>query len=486
MTSPPAALVGVQQPRLSSFPPAVTSAGQEAVDLAAHAGLILDPWQQLVLDRSLSERADGQWSAFEVALVVPRQNGKGSILEARTLAGIFLFGEELILHSAHEVKTAVDGFRRILTLIEDTPDLWAKVKRVSHSRGDEGIEFKSGQRLRFVARTKGSGRGFSADLVILDEAYDLPDAAMAAMMPTLSARSLVGNPQIWYTSSAVNAEEHPHGRTLARLRERGLEGTDPSLAFFEWSVDEDEYEADPDGVAVSEAAWAQANPGLGIRISPEAVAREQRSLVPKLFAVERLSVGDWPADSAALTVVPMDKWSALIDPESTIVGTPTFAIDIPPDRSSGSVSAAGRRADGKAHVETAHRERGTGWIVAWAKSAHESQGGEFVIDPSSPAGSLIPALEAEGVPLHLMRTRDVIQAFGAFYDDCMNDALHHLGQPSLTEALLGARKRDLTGGGSSWARQDYSVDISPLVAATNALWGAAQAPPEYDPLESAY
>ena len=60
------------------------------------------------------ERADGKWAAFETALIVPRQNGKGSILEARELAGLFLFGEQLILHSAHEFKTAQEAFRRVL------------------------------------------------------------------------------------------------------------------------------------------------------------------------------------------------------------------------------------------------------------------------------------------------------------------------------------------------------------------------------------
>jgi hypothetical protein len=46
----------------------------------------------------------------DVGLVVPRQNGKGTILEARELAGLFLFGES-ILHTSHEFR------RRISPLI---------------------------------------------------------------------------------------------------------------------------------------------------------------------------------------------------------------------------------------------------------------------------------------------------------------------------------------------------------------------------------
>ena len=118
---------------------------------------------------------------------------------ARELAGLFLFGEQLILHSAHEFKTAAEAFRRVLALVEGSDDLRRHVKKVRTSHGDEGIELMTGQRLRFVARSTGSGRGFSGDCVILDEAYKLPREALGALLPTLSARP---NPQLWYTSSA--------------------------------------------------------------------------------------------------------------------------------------------------------------------------------------------------------------------------------------------------------------------------------------------
>ena len=158
MTSPPAVLLGSQEPTRLVLPPRVGSAGAEAVELARSAGLILDPWQATTLDAALSEQPGGQWAAFEVGVVVPRQNGKGAILEARELAGLFLLGEELILHSAHEFKTGQEAFRRVLNLIENTPDLDRKVKRVRTSHGEEGIETTTGARLRFVARSSGSGQ----------------------------------------------------------------------------------------------------------------------------------------------------------------------------------------------------------------------------------------------------------------------------------------------------------------------------------------
>jgi phage terminase large subunit-like protein len=262
----------------------------EAVELAAGAGIVLDDWQAYVLDQSLGERAGNKWAAFEVGLIVSRQNGKGTCLEARELAGLFLFGEELILHSAHEFKTAADAFRRIAALIQDNRQFSRHVKRIRTANGSEMIELKSGQRLRFVARSAGSGRGFSADAVILDEAYELGDKEMEALLPTLSARP---NPQVWYASTAGN----PDSVQLGRIRDRGLKGGDPSLAFFEWSAEETDDPADP-------VTWAKANPGLGIRISGEYVRREQASLSPDGFARERLSIGDYPVEGA-------DNWSTI-------------------------------------------------------------------------------------------------------------------------------------------------------------------------------
>ncbi len=292
-------LLGDQEPRLCSLPPydpAYTTG--RAVALAGLAGLDLDPWQRLVLEAGLRRRGD-RWAAFEVCLIVARQNGKGTVLEALELAALFLYPDvRLILHSAHEFKTAAEAFLRIRSLIEDNPEFDGQVARVRTAAGAEAIELRDGKRLRFVARSSGSGRGFTSDLVILDEAYKLGDQEMSALLPTLSARP---DPQVWYTSTAGN----PDSIQLGRVRARGVAGGDPSLAFLEWSVDPDAY--DP----ASEADWARANPGLGIRIAPDYIGREMAALGPDAFARERLSVGDYPVDGAGeWDVVGRDAWSA--------------------------------------------------------------------------------------------------------------------------------------------------------------------------------
>lgn len=451
---------GAQRPRVSSVPEAVSSSGVEAIDLAASVGLNLDPWQQLVLQGGCGERADGKWSAFEVAVVCPRQNGKNGILEARELAGLFLFGENLILHSAHEFKTAQEAFRRVLTLVENSDDLRKKVARVRTSHGEEGIELRNGSRLRFIARSTGSGRGFSSDCTILDESYALSAEAMGALLPTLSARP---NPQVWYTSSAGKRDSSQ----LMMVRDRGRAGGDPGLAYFEWSAGVDSAMDDRD-------AWALANPAMGIRIGEEFIEREFAALPLTEFRRERLGVWD---DEAAGSdwVIPIEAWKACADPASEIEDPVVFAPDVSFDRAWASISVAGARSDGVPAIEVVDYRKGTSWVAPRLAELVQRHGALGIgLDPGGPSGSLIPELESLGVPLILMSARDIAQGCGAIFDAVVSGSLRHRDQPELTTAVSSARKRPL-GDAWAWSRKEAASEITTLISATVALRAYSEA-----------
>lgn len=315
-------------PRVATYPAkADWAAGDEAVELAEAAGLTLDVWQQWSLKAALGARPDGKWASFEVGMEVPRQCGKGAILEARELAGLFLFGERLLIHTAHEFKTAQEAFHRIRALVENTDDLRRRVKRVRTANGDEGIELLDGARLRFLARSGGSGRGFSGDLVILDEAMYLPPEVMGALLPTMSARSnvTVGGPQVWYTGSAG----YETSEVFAAVRRRGIDGG-KSLCYVEYAA------GDPDdhlGKRVQlddRREWRRANPsmhGHSPRITEEFIEREREALTDEQFARERLCIWDRSVSEA---VIPPEMWARLEDRDSAMADPVAFAVDIPP------------------------------------------------------------------------------------------------------------------------------------------------------------
>jgi len=440
--------IGSQRPRVSSHPVGgISSSGREAVELAASAGLILDDWQAHVLDVSLSERRDHKWAAMEVGVIVGRQNGKGAILEARELAGLFLFDEALILHSAHEFKTAAEAFRRVLYLVQNTPDLERKVKSVRTSHGDEGIELRTGQRLRFIARSTGSGRGFSGDLVILDEAYNLPPSAMGALLPTLSARK---NPQIWYTSSAGTVESE----VLARLRERGAAGS-PRLAYFEWS-------AEPGAGLDDFEGWQAANPGLGIRIDPDFIEAERAALPAIEFARERLGI--W-AETSVDVAIDAEVWAKLADSESKDRSPVAFSVEINQERTKSSIMAAIMRQDGLVQVSSIEYGPGTHWVLDRLVSLEKDWKPVGIgVNPATSAGSLIPELEKAGIEPVLITGREEMQACGAFFDAINESKIRHGNQPALNLAVDQAIKRPV---GDMWVwHRRTTTDITPLTAAT--------------------
>ncbi|MFZ3569952.1 terminase [Streptomyces sp. BH097] len=483
---------GHQRPRIFTVPgTALSSAGQEAVDLAARAGLKLDPWQQFVLDQGMGERADGNWSSPEVAVNVPRQNGKGGIIEARELWGLFIGGENLILHSAHEFKTAKNAFKRIERLIRSCPDLHKRVKRYWQTVGEEGIELHTGQLLRFIARSGGSGRGFTADCIILDEDMILGDDAMGALAPTLAA---VHNPSTWYLGSAGIGTPSVQ---LARLRRRALGAAetgvpDPALAYFEWSINEHRDECprdctEHDDVDARESILI-ANPAIGYRLTLEKSANERLTMGDALYAQERLGVGRYPSDAAdTWQVIGEDAWRALAAAESEPSDPLVFAIDMTPERSHAAIAVAGHWRGGT-HVEVIDHQPGTAWIVDRAEKLHKAHKPKcWVVDGAGPAASLIEDLQERiGIEVVQPKARQVAAACGQFYDAVTEQALSHIDNAPLATALAGAQKRPL-GDAWAWARRVPSVDISPLVAVTLAKWGlGAQVEDSGDVLNSVW
>ena len=465
-------LLGCQTPRISLVPAAVDyELGERALDLAAEAGMDLDEWQQFALRTSMARTPGDKWAAKEVGVNAPRQNGKDAILELRELAEIDLMEDRprLVIHSAHLFDTSLEHFQRVLEMLDRTPRLNKKVKArgVSWSHGQEGIKFRNGSRIRFRTRTKGGGRGFSCDLLMLNEAMDLPEASYGALLPTLSARP---DYQIWYTGSAVDQEVHLDGVVFARVRERGIEGSDASLFYVEWSVEGEDPSDVPEDVIDNREAWATANPGLGIRISPQFVEMERRALASRTFAVERLGIGDWPPTSLD-GVISMASWAALVDKDSQIDGSPRFAVDTTPDRSRTTIAAAGRREDGKAHLEVVDRRPGTDWVVERLVQLYEDHDSDAVVlDAHGPVGSLLPALQRLGVLVHTVTAGEHAQGCGLLVDAVAEGTVRHLGTPELASALKGAIKRPL-GDAWAWSRKSSTVDITPLVACTLALWG---------------
>ena len=412
---------------------------------------------------------DGKWSAFEAAVVCPRQNGKGSILEARQLYGLFIGGEKLQVHTAHEFKTCYEHFLRISTLIENTPELFELVGKegIRRGAGDQAIITKLGTRIRFLARSAGSGRGFTGDTVYLDEAFALTSRVMGALIPTLSA---VPNPQVVYTSSAPDFSQ----QTLFELVQRGRSNTSDRLLYCEWGNEQGVHPTDRE-------AWARANPALGTRIDERFIEAELAAFsgAPEEFMRERLGV---IITQETAGVLPLGKWRECADPNSN-VSSGWASLSVGQGMGVAALAYAGRRDDGTIHVEVAKHDQGTAWVVEACRKAYADTGNPIVVDPKSPTGGLLERLKAEDIPVREVSSVEFVQGCAALQDDVLNARLRHMDQPILNTAVAGA---DIRTVGEAWAfsARASSVDITPLLAVSLAAGAAREG--EVTPTEAGF
>jgi hypothetical protein len=421
---------------------------------------------------------DGLWLHFESALNMPRQNGKGAILEALELWHLFEGGTALLIHSAHEFKTSELHFQRLEGLVRNTPELSSKVAAIKHSHGQEGIYLRNGNSLRFYTRTRSGTRGFSAGLVVMDEAMVISEAAHGSMMPTLRAQTRAKaphGPALVYTGSAVDELVHDHGVVFTRVRARGLAGDDPSLAYLEWSIEGDHPLDVTDEVAADQSLWAIANPGLGELISAEHMEREFRSMERRTFAVELLGVGAYPdIEGTGATLIGLEAWRDLTDESATMLDPVVLAFDVSPSRRS-SIAAVGVSEDaGEYLLELVDSREGTAWLAPrLTELMRRHEVAELVCDGYGPAVSIANQVEEAGLTIRRLDSGEHGQACGRLVDAVDERRLRHLGQDELTLAIRGARPRPL---GDAWAfsRRNSAVDISPLVAGSFALWSALE------------
>jgi hypothetical protein len=463
--------VGSQTPRVANFPPYPLSAAPEVVDLAESAGLYLDPWQKYVLTHGLGHQVNEQWTARKVSVWVPRQNGKGAIIEALELAWLFLFDEPEIVHSAHQHRTSQKAYARLEKLIRNTPDLHRRVRQYRQANGEQQIELWDGRLLQYSTRSRTAVRGFSVPKLVLDEAQELNSEQMAAMLPTVSA---MPNWQVWFFGTPPGDP----GAWVYGLRDDGEAGA-ARLAHFDWGLDLDPDDPEDQArIADIESAYA-ANPALGIRIEQETVEDEQKpSGLGAEYPAERLGVWKPRAAGGSMTIPPQ-LWSDLTDPDAGRPADVAFALHVNLDRTRAAVAYAGRRPDGLVQVGMVDWRAGTAWVVDRLVELQEKWRPVTVAIDTRSEGLLldlkkagIAAPEDPDEPgrgdLVIPTASDTAAAFAMFVDTAQAKGLRHADDAPVNAALAQAKPRPLAGG-VTW---DHRVpgEVGPLKAVTLALW----------------
>ena len=440
-------------PTFCRIPDGDESTGQDACDLADGYGVPLDPWQRDIV-RGILREIDGAPAVSQAALCIARQSGKGQILTAIELFGLFELGEQ-ILHTAHAVKTSSDGFRRLWSVIQSYPELAARVRRHSQMIGAEYVELDNGARIAFTTRSASAGRGLSLDRLIVDEAEDLPAAEVAALQPTVYSRPRAQSLFFGTAPGPMHDSE-----AFATMRKSAHEGLNPRLAYWEWCAEWGDDIDDPD-------VWLRTNPAVATgRVPLQAIVDDRAVLPVDAFRAERLSM--WIPAGATAVVFDPAQWDSLCDPASAPVTDLAIGVDAHPSRSSATVAIAGKRQDGRIHVEWYDTADGVTWLPAWVAARLDTTVRAVVVD----GGGALAELDWTGSRVRptIVGHREVAVACGLLWDAVTEGALRHRGQVELSKAVLGAKQRPMLGGQAfGWDRKAPGSSV--LIAATLALWG---------------
>jgi len=212
-------------------------------------GLALMPWQEYA-SRFLTARGKDGPLYKEVCIVVARQQGKTTLMQPY-IVGALKSGLK-VMHIAQNRELPRTMFRVIADALSQTPDLFprrrGKVIWPRFGSGQEEIVLSNGGTYRIAASGRGSARGWSNDIVVIDELREMDSFdVIASAEPTLRMST---EGQMVYLSNAG----FDNSVVLNSVRDRA--GKDPSLAYLEWS-------APPELEASDKEGWYAANPALG-------------------------------------------------------------------------------------------------------------------------------------------------------------------------------------------------------------------------------
>jgi hypothetical protein len=510
-------ILGSEAPRIFTPPrrelTPETTHGFAAIAFAEGLGYNLFPWQKWLLLHALElDPDDDRLYRFRTIVVeVARQNGKTLVLVVLALWALYGRDAKMVIGTAQDLANSERAWSEAVEICEADEELAALIEKITRGH-PKALKLTTGPEYRVASASRRGGRGFSGDLVLLDELREHQSwDSWAAVTKTMMARPRA---QAWAFSNAgdslsvvlryLRAQAHrdlgwPDGDgdksmlTDVDAELEALGASDhPAVGWFEWS-------APPSAKRTDVHAWAQANPSLNHTeivsdcVTERALLHALRTDPPHIFETEILcrwtsmaDAGPWPEGS----------WQATLDSTAAPSGRQIVCIDVSWNRSRTYIARAGHDAAGNVVAGIAEDRAGTDWVVAWLVANRDSYEGIVVQSNGAPVTSLCNDIEnarrpdgsAAQLPLIDWKGTDLATATGILFDRLDTRRIRHLPHPGLDAAATTAAVKVLSAGSWIVDRAKSTSDGAPLVALIGAVWGVETlAPPtQYDVLQSVF
>ena len=479
---------GKTEPRLFTKPlrklTPKTSLGYMFIDFCESIGEPLLPWQKWLSIHVLEivGKLDGDWHfRFRYAVVlVARQNGKTYWFKLLGLFFNYVLQTKLVIGTGQSLDKSNDTFEEAVETIEDSPMLNAEFEKALRGAGRREYLLKGGERWKVVALNR-KARGWSSDLILMDEAREMTDwLGWSAVSKTMMARPsaiLITVSNAGDVTSVVlrhlrmqahEALGDPDG-IAAKRASLGGEDLDDTLGLFEWS-------AAPECATDDKEAWAQANPSLGYGFLTERALKSAMKTDPEdVFRTECLC--QW-VESLLPQPFPEGAWAAGTDDRSSIMPESDlfYGIDMSTDRRWISIAVCGLREDGNYHVEVAARVPDAEKAIDWFRVRAQRKPMKLAFQGrGAPVTGLAEQIcTIKGIERHAVEGPELTNGWGRFYDAIAIQApgeapkrgvkIYHLPQPVLDAPAKTMQMRNMGGGLELPDRKKSPDDIAPLFA----------------------
>jgi hypothetical protein len=494
-------LKGSEEPRLWTRPlrplTPETTLGFEVIEFALlFLGVDLYPWQKWLLIHALELNPDGTFRFRRVIVLVARQNGKSML--AAVLAAWWLFVDAdrfedrlppfrfKVLGTAQNLDTAQDVWNLTGRWCDvenegHVPSLAKAVQKLQRKNGQPGIYLRNGAHYEVRAASRKGGRGKSAARVLMDEMRE--QQTWEAWDSVAQTTKAVFNSQLWGISNAGDVRSvvlrKQRETRIAEIEDWLARGVDeleayangelvaPTAALFEWSA--------PDGCALDDIAGIlQANPSIGYgEITVEMCLQDARDMLEASYRTEVLC--QWVTSQVKSFISPRDWRPRRVAPSEIVIprgGRTVWAVDTSEDDMTW-LAAAVLTTDGRPFVTARVKRTGMLWVPKFMADLAETSGHREVVVQSRGcrAAEFVPLFEDAGLIVHALDGGNFAHATARMRDRVRDQQLLIVEQPDIDTAIEGGVVTDYADNKAWSRRKSKPVDISGLIAMSEALYG---------------
>jgi hypothetical protein len=504
-------LLGRTEPRVFTPPKREltpeTSHGHAAIAFSEQMlQITLFDWQRWLLIHGLELNEDGTYRFRTVVVEVARQNGKSLMLLVLALWHLYALKSRQVIGTAQDLSRAEGSWKDAVALAESDEELAELIDRVYYGHPKELTILHPAQdgepervcEYRVAAATRRGARGFSGDLILMDELREHQSwDSWAAVANTMNARPKA---QAWAFSNAPDAlgivlrylralahrelgwpdgDEDVQGEILGTIEALpdfdDVPEVDFDTGFFEWSMPPGVPRNDPEGLM-------QANPACnhfevtencvtwkalisGLRTQPAHIAEAEICCRETTLGVG----GPFPEGSWSDT---FDDPEKPVTPDSKII----VCVEVSNRRDQTYITRTGLSDGGVAVTAVWEDRAGTDWVKDYLVENRKTFVTVVVRSAAgAPVGALLKEFLDAKLPVTEWKGAEIPAACSQIFDRLRDRTIRHLPHGALDMAATSAVEKLQPAGGWIVDQQNSPMDVAPLMAVIGGVWGLANA-----------